>query len=116
ALSGGMQQKVALIRAALFSPSLLLLDEPFASLDAITRQELQSWLLNFQQKMRATIVCVTHDIREAACLADTIYVLSQRPGQIKRKLTVKRPKSRRLSASSPQRLEETLTGLVAATS
>jgi ABC-type nitrate/sulfonate/bicarbonate transport system ATPase subunit len=109
ALSGGMQQKVALIRAALTSSSLLLLDEPFAALDAITRRELQAWLLDFKRQMRATVICVTHDIHEAVFLADTIYVLSSRPGRVKRRLTVKRP----LTAAYTQRLEKTLTGLVA---
>jgi ABC-type nitrate/sulfonate/bicarbonate transport system ATPase subunit len=117
ALSGGMQQKVALIRAALFSSSLLLLDEPFAALDAITRRELQAWLLDFKQKTRATVVCVTHDIHEAVFLADTIYVLSPRPGRIEWKFIVKHPATgRRLPAAAYiQRLEKTLTGLVAGT-
>jgi ABC-type nitrate/sulfonate/bicarbonate transport system ATPase subunit len=88
ALSGGMQQKVALLRTVLCSPSLMLLDEPFAALDAITRLELQRWLLDLKRRTRSSVVCVTHDIREAVFLADTIYVLSQRPGRIKRKFSV----------------------------
>jgi NitT/TauT family transport system ATP-binding protein len=115
-LSGGMQQKVALIRAVLYSPSLLLMDEPFAALDAITRLELQSWLLRLQQKTRATVVCVTHDIREAVFLADTVYVLSPRPGHIRRRFSVKHPPSgRSRTASYIRRLEASLARLVAAT-
>jgi putative hydroxymethylpyrimidine transport system ATP-binding protein len=83
ALSGGMQQKVALLRSVLGGSPLLLLDEPFAALDAITRLELQQWLLDLCKKMRASFLCVTHDIQEAIRLADTIYVLSSRPGQIR---------------------------------
>jgi NitT/TauT family transport system ATP-binding protein len=65
-----------------------LLDEPFAALDAITRLELQHWLLDLTKKMRASFVCVTHDIQEAILLADTIYVLSARPGRILHTFTV----------------------------
>ena len=88
ALSGGMQQKVALLRAVISSPSLLLLDEPFASLDALTRLELQRWLLDLKQRTRASIICITHDIREATFLADTIYVLSKRPGRVRQRFSV----------------------------
>jgi ABC-type nitrate/sulfonate/bicarbonate transport system ATPase subunit len=88
ALSGGMQQKVALLRAVISSPALLLLDEPFAALDALTRLELQRWLLDLQQTTRAAVICVTHDIREAVFLADTIYVLSRRPGKVRQRFSV----------------------------
>ena len=87
ALSGGMQQKVALLRSVASSPSVLLLDEPFASLDAITRLELQRWLLDLKRRTRSSLVCVTHDIQEAIYLADTIYVLSERPGRLKQKFS-----------------------------
>lgn len=87
ALSGGMQQKVALIRSVLSNSSLLLLDEPFAALDAITRLELQKWLLDLKKVTHSSIICVTHDIHEALFLADTIYVLSSRPGQIKKRFS-----------------------------
>jgi ABC-type nitrate/sulfonate/bicarbonate transport system ATPase subunit len=117
ALSGGMQQKVALIRAVLFSPALLLLDEPFAALDALTRLELQSWLLRLRQRTHSAVVCVTHDIHEAVFLADTIYVLSQRPGCARQKLIVKHPRTkapRQRTAPYIRRQEKTLTELVAA--
>jgi ABC-type nitrate/sulfonate/bicarbonate transport system ATPase subunit len=87
-LSGGMQQKVALLRAALGNPACLLLDEPFASLDAITRLELQDWLLTLKQNIHASVICVTHDIREALRLADTIYVLNSKPGHTVEKFSV----------------------------
>jgi ABC-type nitrate/sulfonate/bicarbonate transport system ATPase subunit len=87
-LSGGMQQKVALLRAVITSPALLLLDEPFAALDALTRLELQRWLLDLQRTTRAAVICVTHDIREAVFLADTIYVLSRRPAKVRQRFSV----------------------------
>ncbi|HEX5797606.1 MAG TPA: ABC transporter ATP-binding protein [Candidatus Saccharimonadales bacterium] len=96
-LSGGMQQKVSLLRTILFEPELMLLDEPFSSLDAITRSELQDWLLDLWQKTRPGVVCVTHDIREAVFLADTIYVMNGRPGSIKKKIKVNLPRPRRRS-------------------
>lgn len=105
ALSGGMQQKVALLRTVLCDPSLLLLDEPFAALDAITRLELQQWLLDLKRRLHSSVICVTHDIREAVFLADTIYVMSQRPGRIKRKFTVtSKPAGQRQSEAKLHKL------------
>lgn len=103
ALSGGMQQKVALLRSVLTSPSLLLLDEPFASLDAITRLELQRWLLELKRKTRSSLVCVTHDIPEAILLADTLYVMSERPGRIKQKFTIPQKRSEQHSLEAKLR-------------
>lgn len=93
-LSGGMQQRVALLRTILYNKSLLLLDEPFAQLDALTRIESQKWLLDLWGKVHATVMFVTHDIREAILLSDTIYVMSKRPGEIKKTLTVSLPRPR----------------------
>ena len=95
-LSGGMQQKLALIRSVLYNPSLLLLDEPFAALDALTRIEAQQWLLRLWQKNKPSVILVTHDVKEAVFLADTIYVLSSRPGKIKKKFTVDKKQSDKL--------------------
>lgn len=81
-ISGGMQQKVALIRSILLKPELILLDEPFSALDSITRIKMQSWLLDLWQKDTPGIVCVTHDISEAIFMADKIYVMGPRPGRI----------------------------------
>lgn len=81
-LSGGMQQKIALLRTILFNNSFLLLDEPFGSLDALTRFSLQLWLLRMRKKYASTVLFVTHDIREAILLSDRIVVMSPRPGRI----------------------------------
>ena len=81
-LSGGMQQRVSLCRALIHQPALLMLDEPFAALDAFTREELWCVLRDLWQELRFTVILVTHDLREAAFLADNIYVMSARPGRI----------------------------------
>jgi ABC-type nitrate/sulfonate/bicarbonate transport system ATPase subunit len=81
-LSGGMRQRVSLIRALLADAEVLALDEPFASLDAITRAELQDWLSAVLDAEPRTVVLVTHDVEEAVKLADRVLVLSARPGHI----------------------------------
>ena len=81
-LSGGMRQRVALLRTLLLQRPLLLLDEPFASLDALTRRELQLWLRSTWRSGSEAAVLVTHDVHEAAYLSDRIYILSPRPGTI----------------------------------
>lgn len=81
-LSGGMKQKAALLRTIAFNSSILLLDEPFGSLDAITRSSLHLYLLEVWKKLKLTIVFTTHDIREAIFLSDRIYVLSKKPARI----------------------------------
>ncbi len=82
-LSGGMRQRVALVRTLLFKKDFLLLDEPFGALDAMTRTMMQSILLNIWNKERQTVLLITHDIEEALILADRIYVLTARPASIK---------------------------------
>ncbi len=94
ALSGGMRQRAALMRTWLTGCSTLLLDEPFGALDALTRKELQNWLLNVWQEFGRTVLFITHDIEEAVYLADRIIVLSARPGEVKRELTVNLPRPR----------------------
>jgi NitT/TauT family transport system ATP-binding protein len=81
-LSGGMQQRVSLCRALVHQPELLLLDEPFAALDAFTREELWHVLQDLWMQKKFTVVLVTHDLREAAYLSDVIYVMSARPGRM----------------------------------
>ena len=95
-LSGGMQQRVALCRALVHDPSVLLMDEPFAALDALTREELSLELQRIWGEHRKTIVFVTHAIQEATLLADRIVVMSPRPGRIARILAVKAPRPRSL--------------------
>jgi NitT/TauT family transport system ATP-binding protein len=99
-LSGGMQQRVSLCRALVHDPSVLLMDEPFAALDALTREELSLELQRIWSEHRKTIVFVTHSIQEAALLADRIVVMSPRPGRIARILEVKAPRPRSLGISA----------------
>ena len=81
-LSGGMQQRSSLCRALIHEPEMLLLDEPFGALDVFTREELWGVLQTLCAEKKPTVVLVTHDLREAVFLADTIYVMSDRPGRI----------------------------------
>jgi len=93
-LSGGMQQRASLCRSLIHEPKLLMLDEPFAALDAFTREELWCVLRDVWQRLNFTVVLVTHDLREAVFLADTIHVMSARPGRIidTRKVGFARPR------------------------
>lgn len=93
-LSGGMSQKIALLRTVLFSQKVLLLDESFGSLDALTRLSMQVWLLSLWKKYRSSVLFVTHDIREAILLSDSILVMSQRPGKIITDISVDLPRPR----------------------
>jgi NitT/TauT family transport system ATP-binding protein len=93
-LSGGMQHRVAFARALLNQPSVLLLDEPFAALDAITRTVMQEFLLQLWDAYGTSVVFVTHDIAEAATLADRVMVMSTHPGRLHRTVSVDLPRPR----------------------
>ena len=95
-LSGGMQQRASLCRALIHQPALLMLDEPFAALDAFTREELWCVLRDLWQRIGFTVILVTHDLREAVFLADNIHVMSARPGRIVMTKTVDLPRPRDL--------------------
>ena len=95
-LSGGMRQRVAFARTVLAAHDLLLLDEPFGALDALTRTGLQRWLADLWERLGATCLLVTHDLDEALLLADRIYVLSPRPGTVRLERAVPLERPRRL--------------------
>jgi NitT/TauT family transport system ATP-binding protein len=100
-LSGGMQQRVSISRALAFQPSVLLMDEPFAALDEITRETLQAELLDLWSKIETTVVFITHSIPEAVLLSERIVVMSARPARILEEIEVpfERPRSEQLRES-----------------
>lgn len=93
-LSGGMQQRASLCRALIHEPDILLLDEPFGALDAFTREELWLVLQELWLARRCTVILVTHDLREAIFLANTVYVMSRRPGRMVSRTEVGSPRPR----------------------
>ncbi|GAB4448065.1 MAG: ABC transporter ATP-binding protein [Anaerolineae bacterium] len=108
-LSGGMRQRAALLRTFLSDRSVVLLDEPFGALDALTRRELQDWLLGVWQRFNQTILFITHDVEEAVFLADRVLVLSARPGRIVLEADVPLPRPRARFSEEMVALEARLT-------
>ena len=98
-LSGGMQQRASICRALIHEPKLLMLDEPFGALDAFTREELWCMLRDIHRESGITVCLVTHDLRESVFLADTVYVMSTRPGRIIRRCEVNLPRPRDLEVT-----------------
>ena len=110
-LSGGMQQRASLCRALIHDPRVLLLDEPFGALDAFTREDLWEVLQALWIEKRPTVILVTHDLREAAYLAETIYVSSPRPGRIVSRTKVDFPRPRTLETTFQADFIDTVHGL-----
>ena len=105
-LSGGMQQRTSICRALIHEPEILLLDEPFGALDAFTREELWCVLRDLQAARKVTVMLVTHDLREAVFLADTVYVMSSRPGRIVRRCAVPLARPRELEVTYTQPFQD----------
>lgn len=101
-ISGGMKQRAALLRTFLMDSDIMLLDEPFGALDAITRMNMQEWLLQVLSMHRKTVLFVTHDIEEAIFLSDRVYVLSDRPACVVDTLEIEFPRPRRREMLSTQ--------------
>ncbi|MBP1931668.1 ABC transporter ATP-binding protein [Ammoniphilus resinae] len=93
-LSGGMRQRASFLRTFLCKKDMMLLDEPFGKLDALTRMQMQEWLLDMWQKFQHAVLFVTHDVEEAILLCDRIYVLSARPGRVLGEVEVNLPRPR----------------------
>jgi len=113
-ISGGMKQRVALARVLILKPEVLLMDEPFASLDAQSREEMQDLLLKLWQELGHTILFVTHDVNEAVILADKVLLMSEVPGRIRKEIRVNLPRPREMESSAfmnvSRRLHEELRG------
>jgi NitT/TauT family transport system ATP-binding protein len=111
-LSGGMRQRVGIVRALAVRPQVLLLDEPFGALDAQTRSVMQQILLEMWQSFRTSVLFITHDTSEAVLLSDRVYVMSPRPGQIQAELLIPLPRPRDALAPEISNLVRTLQALV----
>ena len=111
-LSGGMRQRVALVRTLLFRKEILLLDEPFGALDAMTRTVMQSILLDIWSEGKQTVLLITHDIEEALLLTDKIYILTARPATLKAEIPVPLPRPRDITDTALIHLKRELLALL----
>jgi len=105
-LSGGMQQRVSLCRALVMDPPILLMDEPFGALDAMTRDEMDVELLKIWEQRKKTVIFVTHNIQEAVFLSDLVIVMSARPGRVVERLKIDLPRPRAIELMSASRFGE----------
>jgi NitT/TauT family transport system ATP-binding protein len=112
-LSGGMKQRVAVARALIYEPDLVLMDEPFGALDELTRQQLVRFLDDLLAAQRLTVAYVTHNLREAAVLGDVVYVMARKPGRIVARVPVDLPRPRGLHGEGTLEVERRLYELVA---
>jgi NitT/TauT family transport system ATP-binding protein len=110
-LSGGMQQRAAIVRALIHDPPLLLMDEPFGALDALTREQMRIDLEELWLSTQKTVVFITHSVDEAVLLADRVMVMSPRPGQIERIIDVDLPRPRGLEARSLEKFDEAVAAI-----
>jgi ABC-type nitrate/sulfonate/bicarbonate transport system ATPase subunit len=111
-LSGGMRSRVALARSLVLEPCILLMDEPFSRLDALTRAQMHDELLRIQQLKQMTIVFVTHDVEEAVVLADTVVVMAPRPGRIRDQVPIALLRPRDATEAATARLAHQLKSLI----
>jgi ABC-type nitrate/sulfonate/bicarbonate transport system ATPase subunit len=105
-LSGGMKQRVGIARALAIEPDILLMDEPFGALDAMTRENMQNELLEIWHKERRTVVFVTHDIDEAIFLSDKVHILQPRPGQLYKTMEIDLPRPRNPEIKQDDKFEK----------
>jgi ABC-type nitrate/sulfonate/bicarbonate transport system ATPase subunit len=112
-LSGGMKQRVAIARVLANDPAVILMDEPFGALDAITRNGLQESLLEIWEKARKTILFITHSVDEAVYLADRVIVLSPHPGRLKLEIPIDLPRPRDIASVDFNRLKRLMLDAIA---
>jgi NitT/TauT family transport system ATP-binding protein len=113
-LSGGMKQRVALARSLAPDPRVLLMDEPFAALDALTRERLYGDLQEIWERRRKTIILVTHNVREAVCLGDRVVLMSPNPGRIREAFRIDLPRPRDINSPLLAGLAQEITGALKA--
>ena len=111
-LSGGMRQRVALARSLAPNPSVLLMDEPFGALDALTREQLYGDIQRIWSQHRKTIVFVTHNVREAVCLGDRVILFSPNPGRIREEFSIPLPRPRDINSVDLARYSTQITGVL----